>query len=89
MGSIFLLFSLLFFWRYWSYDPTKVNRGRFGGIVWWNNMRLVHSIAYLLFGILSTAGVQQAWSVLAIDVGLSFVVGTMRTFTDPFDTLTT
>ncbi len=47
----------------------------FGEKIWWNNIRPLHGVLYLLFGIISLFGSQslkeKAWIILLID----FIVG--------------
>ena len=50
--------------------------GFFGGDVWWNNYRLVHSIIFGLFSILAFCKHPDSWIVLLVDVcfGLLFFI---------------
>lgn len=65
MGYLAIIGSLLFFNKYMKND-SKV--GFFGGNVWWNNMRLFHSIMYMLFGIAAINKKEFAWKILLIDI---------------------
>lgn len=40
-----LIIATYFFYKYLTWRGEK---GFFGGVLWWNNMRLVHSIVFLL-----------------------------------------
>jgi hypothetical protein len=74
MGGLFLVLGLAFAVRYVRFDPTKGNIGQFGGPIWWNNMRLLHALTYLLFGVMAIRGSKTAWIVLLVDVLLSIAV---------------
>ena len=47
---------------------SKKKVGAFGGEVWWNNMRLVHSIVYLVFAICAIMKKSWSWLILLLDV---------------------
>jgi hypothetical protein len=45
-----------------------------GGRIWWNNLRPLHAIMYLVFAYLAITGATQyAWKVLAADVVIGLV----------------
>ena len=44
----------------------------FGEKIWWNNLRPVHSIVYVLFAIGAIRGNRSAWIFLALDVLIGF-----------------
>lgn len=44
----------------------------FGDKIWWNNLRPVHSLLYLLFAYFVFTNNQDAWKFLALDVILGF-----------------
>ena len=55
----------------------KTGAETFGGKIWWNNLRPVHSILYFLFAYNAIQGNTQSWIFLFVDVliGLiSFVI---------------
>jgi hypothetical protein len=55
----------------------KTGAETFGGKIWWNNLRPVHSILYFLFAYNAILGNTQSWFYLFVDVliGLiSFVI---------------
>ena len=55
----------------------KTGAETFGGKIWWNNLRPVHSILYFLFAYNAIQGNTQSWIYLLVDVliGLiSFVI---------------
>jgi hypothetical protein len=74
LGVICTLIGISFAFQFANFDPTRSNQGQFGGPVWWNDMRLVHSVTYILFGLLAFMGVQEAWIVLMLDVIFSALV---------------
>jgi hypothetical protein len=44
---IYLVLALLFMYRFVHF--TTKERGGFGNKVWWNNLRMVHSVMYVAF----------------------------------------
>ena len=72
MGCLATIVALWFFYSYMKYKPTDT--GAFGGHVWWNDLRLVHSILYSLFAFNAITGQQRmAWIILLADVFIGFV----------------
>jgi hypothetical protein len=72
MGCLATIVALGFFYSYMKYKPTDT--GAFGGQVWWNDLRLVHSILYGLFAFNAITGRQRiAWIILLADVFIGFV----------------
>jgi hypothetical protein len=72
MGIIALFISLGFFYVYLSGNrPT--GREVFGDKIWWNHLRPIHGIIYLLFALAALSGTSGAWKFLLVDVliGLS------------------
>ncbi len=60
--SIGLMYSALIKYK-------KGDKGAFGGIVWWNDMRFFHSITYAIFSYLAlTKNQMLAWKILLFDV---------------------
>jgi hypothetical protein len=45
----------------------------FGDKIWWNNLRPVHAILYLLFAYNAIIGNQSAWIYLFIDVLIGLI----------------
>lgn len=41
--------------------------------VWWNDLRIVHGINYLIFAILAVQKSQYAWMVLGLDVSIGLI----------------
>ena len=76
MGTIALLPTIGFFYLFLS-GKRKVGGETFGAKIWWNNLRPVHGILYLLFAIYAIRGDTRAWMFLLADVIiglLSFLV---------------
>jgi hypothetical protein len=50
--------------------------GAFGGKVWWKNLRIVHSLMYLLFAIYSLQKKSFSYIILVIDllIGIIFFI---------------
>ena len=67
MGVLALLPATGFFYLFFS---GKRNTGpeTFGDKIWWNNLRPVHGILYLLFAIYAIRGDRRAWLFLLLDV---------------------
>jgi hypothetical protein len=40
-----LIIGIYFIYHWWVWNGEK---GAFGGVLWWNNMRLIHGIIFLL-----------------------------------------
>ena len=49
-------------------DHRKTGREVFGGKIWWNDLRPIHSILYLLFSYFAITKNNNSWYVLLIDV---------------------
>jgi len=45
--GIYLVLALLFMYKFINFSTQE--RGGFGNKVWWNNLRLVHSLMYMAF----------------------------------------
>ena len=77
MLAIFAVVVSLGFMYQYLYNPKK--KGAFGGEPWWNNLRPIHSLLYMLFAILvfSHKG-DIAWVVLLIDVLLGISAFTLH-----------
>jgi nicotinamide riboside transporter PnuC len=70
---VFVLFSMLFYRKYMKHFTQTAQVGLFGGTVWWNDMRLLHSVIYGLFGALAILNAPHAWALLLMDVVLGIV----------------
>lgn len=58
--------SIGFFVTYMKYKPGDL--GVFQGNVWWNDLRLIHSIIYGIFAFLAFSYNKKSYIVLFIDV---------------------
>ena len=65
MGSILLIPAIGFLYLF-LFGKSKT--GAFGGKIWWNDMRLVHSIIYFAFAISAIMRKSWSWMFLAVDV---------------------
>lgn len=72
MSYFALIISIGFFYIFLS-GVRKTGRETLGDKIWWNNLRPVHGLLYLLFAIYAFQGKKEAWMFLLIDVlvGLS------------------
>jgi hypothetical protein len=76
MGIIALFISIGFFVIFW-FGLRKSGPETMGDKIWWNSLRPVHSLLYLIFAILAIMRIQKyAWIALLIDVmiGLLFFI---------------
>lgn len=65
MGILTLFVSAGFLYTFlFSKKPI----GAFRGKLWWNNMRLVHSIIYLTFSVCAIMRKSWSWMILLFDV---------------------
>jgi hypothetical protein len=67
MGYIALIPALGFFYIFLT-GMRKTGPEVFGDKIWWNNIRPVHGILYLLFSYNAIIGNKNAWVYLLIDV---------------------
>ena len=68
MGVIALFISIGFM-NTALFKYKKGDIGAFGGKVWWNDMRVFHSLTYALFSYLAiTKNQELAWKILLLDV---------------------
>ena len=67
LGYLALLPAIGFMYIYLT-DSRKSGPETFGDKIWWNNLRPIHAILYLLFAYNAIIGNKQAWIYLLIDV---------------------
>lgn len=67
LSLITFMIALGFFYIY-ATGSRKTGMETEGKPIWWNDMRPVHGIIYLLFSLCNLAGINNAWSLLALDV---------------------
>ena len=72
MGYVILILSLGMFYSYATMKLPGV--GAFGGTNWWNNLRPLHGVLYLLFSYHAIQGHTYAWMYLAIDALIGFTI---------------
>ena len=67
LGYLALLPAIGFIYIYLT-GSRKTGRETFGQKIWWNNLRPIHAILYLLFAYNAIIGNPQAWIYLLVDV---------------------
>ena len=71
MGLILLFPAFGFLYIYFT-NTRKTGREVFGGKIWWNDLRPIHGIIYILFSLFSLVNNKtmnnNAWLFLLIDV---------------------
>ncbi len=72
MGYLLLIPAIGFFYIYLT-NSRKSGAEVFGSKIWWNHLRPVHGLLYLLFAYNAINGNKNAWIYLFVDViiGLS------------------
>jgi hypothetical protein len=66
MGYLLLLPAISFIYIYLS-GTRNTGTGAFGQEIWWNNLRPIHGLLYLLFSYNAIIGNKDAWIYLFID----------------------
>ena len=69
MGYLLLIPSLGFFYIYLT-GIRQTGVEVFGDKIWWNNLRPIHGLLYLLFSYNAINGNRSAWIYLLMDVAL-------------------
>ena len=72
LGALALLPAIGFLLIYingWRKTGSEV----FGGKIWWNNLRPIHALFYILFSILAFNKNIYSWVPLALDVIIGFL----------------
>ena len=72
LGVVALLPSLGFILIY-LFDLRKYGREVLNNAIWWNTLRPVHGVLYLLFALLALKKNKNSWMVLLLDV----IIGTV------------
>jgi hypothetical protein len=67
MGYLALIPAIGFFYIYFS-GTRQTGAEVFGEKIWWNNLRPIHGLLYLLFGYNAIIGNKNAWIYLLLDV---------------------
>jgi uncharacterized membrane protein (GlpM family) len=52
----------------------KTGLETFGDKIWWNDIRIIHGILYLLFAYLAINKNRDSWKILLIDVIFGFIM---------------
>lgn len=71
LGYLSLLPSIGFFYFYFT-GSRKTGSEVFGDKIWWNNLRPIHGLLYLLFAYNAIIGNTNAWIYLLVDVLFGF-----------------
>jgi hypothetical protein len=72
MGYLSLLPAIGFIYLFLS-GSRKTGKEVFGDKIWWNNLRPIHGILYLLFAYNAINGNKLAWVYLLIDVIIGLI----------------
>ena len=67
LGFLAILPAIGFMYIYLT-DSRKTGQEVFGQKIWWNNLRPIHALLYLLFSYNAINGNNTAWIYLFIDV---------------------
>jgi hypothetical protein len=67
LGYLALIPAIGFFYLYFS-GTRKTGAEVFGDKIWWNNLRPIHGIFYVLFAYNAILGNASAWLFLLVDV---------------------
>jgi len=76
MGYLALIPAIGFLFIFLT-DSRKTGAEVFGDKIWWNNLRPIHGLLYLLFAYNAINGNRNAWIYLLVDVLLgltSFII---------------
>ena len=80
LGYIALIPAIGFLYIYLN-DLRKIGMEA-QGIIWWNELRPIHGILYLLFAIYAIKGKKFAWKILAFDTVMGVVLWFIRYYTN-------
>jgi len=72
MGYLALLPAIGFMYIYLS-GARKTGPEVFGDKIWWNNLRPIHSLLYILFSYNAINGNKNSWIYLFIDVLIGLI----------------
>ena len=72
LGYLALLPGIGFMYIYLT-GIRNIGLGAFGEKIWWNNLRPIHSILYLLFAYNAIIGNKRAWIYLLVDVLIGLI----------------
>lgn len=77
MGAFALLPAIGFFVIYW-FKLRETGPEVFGEKIWWNDLRPIHGMLYLLFAIFAIRKETFAWMFLAADVSFGLIAYLMH-----------
>jgi hypothetical protein len=72
MGYLALLPAIGFFYIYFT-GSRQTGAEVFGAKIWWNDLRPIHGLLYLLFAGTAIMGNKSAWMYLLVDVLIGLV----------------
>ena len=72
LGYLALLPAIGFIYIYLT-GSRKTGAEVFGKKIWWNNLRPIHSILYLLFAYNAIIGNKESWIYLLVDVLIGLI----------------
>ena len=72
LGWILLIPAIGFLYIYGS-NSRKTGAEVFGNKIWWNDLRPIHGLTYLIFSILAINKYEKAWIILLVDVLLGLL----------------
>ena len=72
MGYLALLPAIGFIYIFLT-GSRQTGAEVFGGKIWWNNLRPVHALLYLLFAYNAILGRKNAWIYLLLDVIIGLI----------------
>lgn len=85
LGYISILIGISFIYLFFS-GARKTGPEVFGDKIWWNYLRPIHGILYLLFAYNAINGNNKAWMFLLVDVIIGFISFIIYHYTnDNFD----
>ena len=76
LGMIALIPAITFIGLY-LFDLRKTGVEA-GGRIWWNDVRPMHGVLYLLFAIYAIKSATRAWCILALDLVLGLIFWGMK-----------
>jgi hypothetical protein len=71
LGYLTLIPAFMFAYLY-LFGLRKTGAEVFGGKIWWNDLRPIHSILYFIFSYMAINKMNNSWKVLLLDVFIGF-----------------
>ena len=72
LGLISLIPAFSFIHMFYNKDKQNGDKGFSGAVIWWSNLRLIHSFMYLWFAYSAYNKDKDAWKILMIDTFIGF-----------------